>query len=920
MTAQHDTPTDSAGELAQLRQRIMHLEAENTHFQQRVIELDTALTQAQQQIERLRMITDTTTDWAWEVDANGVYTYVSPNIVNILGYTPDDVLGKTPFDFMPPEEAAHVGAIFGPIAAAQAPIQLLENAAIHKDGSRIVQETSGMPFYDTNGVFCGYRGVDRDITRRKATEAELRQSQAMLRTIIATLPQAICWKDRHLVYQGCNQAFAAVVGVATPEQIVGKSDEELPWKPEAADFFRQVDQRVLTSASAEHNIVTLPVQTDGQHAWLNIRSIPLYDEDGQVSGILGACEDITERKQAEEDLLMGKYALDHAFDAIEWIDHTGRFFYVNETDCHQLGYTRAELLTMGVADIDPNFPVAAWDALWSQTKQVNSIRFETLHQRKDGSIFPVEVAATYMQAAGKEWILSIARDITDRKEAEMERDQLFTLSPDMMCIAGFDGYFKRLNPSWSRVLGWSDEELYAEPFLAFVHPDDRQPTIDAAQNLSEGQTVISFTNRYRCKDGTYRWIEWVSSPVTEQQCIYAVARDVSERKQMEAKLEASQQFLRLIIDHIPQAIFWKSRDLTYLGCNRYFAWAAGLASPDEIVGKSDFELSWADLAELYRADDSQVMETDTAKIAFEEPHVDVEGVTKWVRTSKIPLHTGQGDVFAVLGLFEDITARKQQEAELRIFEMMVTHAPNAMGYAWPDGTIVSVNDAYRALTGYADPVGMSFGDHFSEAHREAAMDMFTSALTRGVVHTTLVFQRPDGSLLNVDSSGVLVRDANDQPQCVVGIFRDLTEQQRAEAEREALQQQVIEAQRATLRELSTPFIPITDTVVIMPLIGTIDSQRAQQIMEALLDGVAQQQAELVILDITGVALVDTQVAQTIIQAAQAVRLLGARVMLTGIQPQMAQTLVHLGVDLSDISTRGTLQAGIAAALRGRNGL
>lgn len=150
----------------------------------------------------------------------------------------------------------------------------------------------------------------------------------------------------------------------------------------------------------------------------------------------------------------------------------------------------------------------------------------------------------------------------------------------------------------------------------------------------------------------------------------------------------------------------------------------------------------------------------------------------------------------------------------------------------------------------------------------------------------------------------------------VWLFRDVTERHRAE---EALRvnmvrEEVLEAQRAMLRELSSPLIPISDKVVIMPLIGTIDSQRAQQIMETLLEGVAQHQAGLVILDITGVAVVDTQVAQGLIQATQAVKLLGAQVILTGIQPQIAQTLVHLGVDLRGIQTRSSLQAGIADAL------
>jgi rsbT co-antagonist protein RsbR len=173
----------------------------------------------------------------------------------------------------------------------------------------------------------------------------------------------------------------------------------------------------------------------------------------------------------------------------------------------------------------------------------------------------------------------------------------------------------------------------------------------------------------------------------------------------------------------------------------------------------------------------------------------------------------------------------------------------------------------------------------------------------------------------------LYRDGNELPvevnaayfefegQEVISSFvRNVAERKRQEAERAALQEQVIDAQRAALRELSTPLIPISDDVVIMPLIGTIDSGRAQMVMEALLEGVGHYQAATVILDITGVQVVDTQVADAFIRAARAVRLLGARVVLTGIQPQIAQTLVQLGVDLSDIQTHGSLQSGIARAL------
>jgi rsbT co-antagonist protein RsbR len=154
----------------------------------------------------------------------------------------------------------------------------------------------------------------------------------------------------------------------------------------------------------------------------------------------------------------------------------------------------------------------------------------------------------------------------------------------------------------------------------------------------------------------------------------------------------------------------------------------------------------------------------------------------------------------------------------------------------------------------------------------------------------------------------------------IAIVHDLTERKRAEAERVRLQEQIIGAQAAALAELSTPMIPISDEVLAMPLIGAIDTQRAQQVLEALLRGIEQSRARIAILDITGVPVVDTQVAKTLIIAAQGVRLLGAEIVLTGIRPEVAQTLVGLGVDLGSIVTRSTLQRGIAYARNGRAGI
>jgi ABC-type sugar transport system substrate-binding protein len=133
-----------------------------------------------------------------------------------------------------------------------------------------------------------------------------------------------------------------------------------------------------------------------------------------------------------------------------------------------------------------------------------------------------------------------------------------------------------------------------------------------------------------------------------------------------------------------------------------------------------------------------------------------------------------------------------------------------------------------------------------------------------------------------------------------------------------LQQQVINAQRSIIHDLSTPIVPINDEILVLPLIGMIDSIRAQQIMESMLDAILRQRAHVLIVDITGVAVVDTQVANYLMQSAQAARLLGAQVILVGIAPEVAQTIVQLGVDLSSIITRGTLREGLQCATAGRS--
>jgi len=133
--------------------------------------------------------------------------------------------------------------------------------------------------------------------------------------------------------------------------------------------------------------------------------------------------------------------------------------------------------------------------------------------------------------------LALDRLESERKQAEDELKRFFSISMDPLCIAGTDGYFKVVNPRWEKVLGYSQEELLRQPYLEFIHPDDREATLQESAKLAEGRDLASFENRYRCRDGSYRWFNWTATAVTERGLIYAAARDVTERKQADQRIQ-----------------------------------------------------------------------------------------------------------------------------------------------------------------------------------------------------------------------------------------------------------------------------------------------------------------------------------------------------------------------------------------------
>ncbi len=500
---------------------------------------------------------------------------------------------------------------------------------------------------------------------------ELEQERSLLRGVLDDAPVAVAVTDMQGHYLVMNRYMQQVFGVSI-EQVVQQHYSSImpPSLLSVVDpIFHQVQTRNVMQ------IDEYPVTLPGGTGHFQTIMYPVHDSAGCPIAVGIISIDITERKQTDHERKLARFSLNRAADAIYQSNTQGSFIYVNESACRCLGYTRSELLQLSILDVDAQLTAEAVQDVIQSLRTQGSITIESVHRRKDATLFPVEVTVSYTEFDGLEYITSFARDITERK--------------------------------------------------------------------------------------------------------------------------------------------------------RY-------------------------------------------------------------------------------------------EDELRVFKTIIDNSPDGIGVTDAAGKITYANPAHRRMFGYGEEIiGMDMAVTLApEAHviMEQAMQVI---MTEGSWIGESLNQRKDGTLFPVDAAIFALSDDQQQLQGLAGIIRDISDRKQSEQERIDLQERIINAQRDALREISTPIIPIARDVVIMPLIGAIDSQRAQMVMETLIEGVARHQANIAILDITGVSIVDTQVANALIIAAHAVRLLGAQVILTGIQPQIAQTLVHLGVDLNGIITRGSLQNGITDALEQR---
>lgn len=494
-----------------------------------------------------------------------------------------------------------------------------------------------------------------------------------------------------------NAAFHATFGF---------TDRELPSLPSFASLFPTDSQgqirEHLRAYETRPTFETTGISKAGQRLWLEISLRPL--KIGMSTVVTAMVSDITRRREVEEQVLLLETITLAVNDApsfqtalgmvlrkvcvatgwqfgLAWVPSLDRRALTVGTGSYGAGAGlerfRTAMTGIELAQGD-DLPGRAWltrQPQWvDDVSLLRSFRRQTILREfgvrasmaipvvvRDEVVAVLEFCVSDRQAFAKDFFLGLASAIApqlgslfQRKKAEHERDRFFSLSPDLMCVAGFDDFFKRVNPAFETILGYSAAELVSRPVSEFIHPDDRQKTLDLGAELARVGQTTSFENRYIAKDGSVKWILWGAIMDRDDSVVYAIGRDITQRKVRDEQLRETNVFLDSVVENIPDMIFIKdAKDLRFVRFNRAGEKLLGVER-SELIGRNDYDLFPKDEADFFISKDREVLrEGKLVEIAEEVIHT--KGGVKTLHTKKIPILDADGKPVFLLGISEEIT-------------------------------------------------------------------------------------------------------------------------------------------------------------------------------------------------------------------------------------------------------------------------
>ena len=639
-----------------------------------------------------------------------------------------------------------------------------------------------------------------DIAERKRAEAALRESEEKLRATFMAVPAVIIvsrLEDGLML--DVNREFERLYECPAAEAI-GKTSLELGLWADPADRSRVVE---LIESEGRVEDFEVKMRTRGGReltVLVNAGPVPV----GGERCLIFTVTDIGQRKQAEEQLTMLKHSIDVNTDGAFWMNTNNELIYVNDAACWSLGFEREELLGKNVELANPSATPERMEAVWKLLRSKGSFRQESVHKRKDGSEFPVEITSSYVEFGGEEFICGFARDIGERKRSERALTEAthrfvsaFENSPVGMAIVDLSGNYVEVNPTLCRLLGYSREQLLATDFQQVTHPEDREIGAEYMRGQLEGAAQPhSFEKRYLHSDGHPVWVRVLSSLVRDElgQPLYFVTQieDVSEHKLSEDALRDSEEKLRAIYMSVP----------------------AGIAVTDLESGRI-FEVN-EEYERIFNIRREELFETTSLELGLWEKPGDRDAFINLVRERgevdglEYPMRRiGGGGIVVSLNArvlevsgskllittVNDISERKRAEEEIELLSRAVESHYDAAFRINADNIMLYVNEAaYRSL-GYEreELIGQPNSFVNPRATPEAMSQVWDVVRREGNFSAESRHRRKDGSEFPVDVRTSYLRHGDNEYQLVFA--RDITLRKLHEAERERLAEQVGQAQK-----------------------------------------------------------------------------------------------------------------------------
>ncbi len=620
--------------------------------------------------EKYRLLVDHQTDLVVKLDPEKRFLFVSPSYCQVFGKTEEELLNRT---FMPlvheddqESTAKAMEDLFRPPYR-----DYHEQRALTKEGWRWFG-WADTAVRDEQDRVVAIVSVGRDITERKQTEETLLLTQFAM----DCASDNIFWVDGegNLIY--ANDAACASVGYMREELLRMKIfdiDPDFP-SDKFEDHKAELQRRGMLKFESRHRAKdgrVFPVEVTGNYL--------------EYKGGFLACafdRDITERKRAEEELLESeerfRLFMQH-FPGLAYIkDSHGRTLFANQRFKTYLNLEPAEMIGKTNAEL---FPSEFADQITADDSRILKSGQSEQREESYGGYDWSTLKFVLPRPGQPPLIGGFTLDITERKRAEealrkSEERWRQAVRVSQLGIFDHDHLTDLLywSPEQRKIHGWgADEPATLPAFFDSVYSDDRAMIAAAVQRAHDPAGDGSFDVEHRIvRNGEIRWIAIRSQTFfegegTARHKVRTVGAelDITERRRMEEALRQSRNLLQTVLDTIPARVFWKDGDLRYLGCNRAFALDAGVDSPDEMIGRDDYQMGWLEQADRYRDDDKQILESGNPRLDYEEPQTTPDGRRIWLQTSKVPLRDADGAILGILGTYQDITARKEAVEELR---------------------------------------------------------------------------------------------------------------------------------------------------------------------------------------------------------------------------------------------------------------